>query len=202
MIDKVSGWRIGADLHEYLIAILTALSIGWTPPSVLTEDDYKDIRDNKENYPPELVGFVGFACSYAAKWFGGYCRGFTQKGLPRDYIKEAWRNVEKQKPLLKGILFRHSSYLDLVIPPNSIIYCDPPYNNATKYKDGFDHQVFWQWCRDMVDIGHQVFISEYEAPFDFEVIWQKTVNSSLTSNTGEKRNTEKLFIWKGFINTI
>ena len=47
--------------------------------------------------------------------------------------------------------------------------------------------------------GHQVFISEYNAPEDFECIWQKEVKSSLSANGeigGNKTSIEKLFRYK------
>ena len=47
--------------------------------------------------------------------------------------------------------------------------------------------------------GHKVFISEYNAPEDFECLWQMEVNSSLTKNTGSKKATEKLFTYRGGI---
>lgn len=200
MIDKVEGWRIGADFNEYLPALYTALQDGWVPPLEIDESLYKDIKGNKHNYDKPLVAFVGFACSYSAKWFGGYCRGVDSKGNSRDYIGEAHRNVMKQSRNLVGIDFLYSSYLDLEIPKNSIIYCDPPYANTTKYKDNFNHEEFWRWCRDKSKEGHRVFVSEYSAPDDFECVWQKEINSSLTKNTGGKKGVEKLFVYKKPIN--
>lgn len=35
----------------------------------------------------------------------------------------------------------------------------------------FDHDKFWQWGRDMSIVGHTVFVSEYNAPADFECVW-------------------------------
>ena len=52
---------------------------------------------------------------------------------------------------------------------NSLIYCDPPYNNTTKYKFGdFDSDTFWQWCRD---ISKKKYCNccRYNAPNDFEM---------------------------------
>ncbi len=195
MIDKVDGNRIGSDSNEYLIETMIALRDGWNQPKELTERQYSDIKSNKDNYEKCLVGFVGFACSYAAKWFGGYCRGFSNDGKPRDYIMEAWRNVEKQKPKLKGIILKHSKFDELDIPEGSIIYCDPPYQKTTKYKDNFNHSKFWQWCRDKHREGHKVFVSEYSAPQDFDCIWKKEITSSLTKDTGGKTGVEKLFIF-------
>lgn len=197
MIDKVDGWRIGCDINEYLIALLSALASGWTPPTELSEPLYADIKLNKGKYPPELVGFAGFPCSYAAKWFGGYCRGTTSGGVARDYILEAWRNVEKQKPRLRGIEFKYSSYEDLSLPVRSLIYCDPPYQATTKYRDSFDHDKFWSWCRGVVSQGHDVFISEYSAPDDFICVWEKQVNNSLTKDTGSRKGVERLFQYNG-----
>lgn len=45
--------------------------------------------------------------------------------------------------------------------------------------------------------GHNVFVSEYNAPDDFECIWVKEVNNSLTKDTGGKKGIEKLFKIKG-----
>lgn len=106
------------------------------------------------------------------------------------------RNAVKQSPLLQDVNLFWSSYLDLEIPQRSIIYCDPLYEGTTKYKSEFDHDTFWKWCRDMTGVGHSVFISEYNAPDDFECVWEKTVNNSLTKDTGGKQGVEKLFIYK------
>ena len=73
----------------------------------------------------------------------------------------------RQKPLLQGVWFEHSSYDALDIPLNSIVYCDSPYKGTTQYKDKFDHEPYWEWCREQVKKGHKVFISEYNAPEDF-----------------------------------
>jgi DNA adenine methylase len=74
-----------------------------------------------------------------------------------------------------------------------IIYADPPYAKTTGYKDKFDHEQFWKWCREKKAEGHAIFVSEYDAPADFICVWDKQVNSSLTKNTGAKKAVEKLF---------
>lgn len=190
MIDKVDGNRIGADFNEYLAAMWQAVSNGWMPPSKFLESEYADIRGNKEQYPKELVSYVGFALSYSGKWFGGWCRDGAGK---RNYVTEAYKNACKQFPSLVGVDFRHCSYQELVIPDGSIIYCDPPYKDTTKYKDSFDHEPFYEWCRQKHKEGHQVFISEYWMPDDFVCVWSKEVSNSLTKDTGSKKGVEKLF---------
>lgn len=199
-ICQVTGKRIANDINPYLIDMWITLTGGWEPPEFVTKDEYVDIRDNKGLYPSYLVGWVGFNCSYSGKWFAGYA-GLTNTkiGTVRNYQAEAIANITSQVPLLKEVLFYNSEYSELELPPNSIVYCDPPYAGTTKYKDDFDHDLFWEWCRQKSREGHSVFVSEYTAPPDFECIWSLDVKSSLSANGksgGNKTSTEKLFIFK------
>lgn len=199
LIDKVDGNRVANDYHYYLIEMWKALQEGWIPPILVTEDEYKHIQNNKEDYPPYLVGYVGFN-SFGAKFFGGYRRDKTgQQGDVENMklqFKRHYDNIIKQYPNLQNVIFTNKSYDEVELQPNSIIYLDPPYRNTTKYKTGdFNYDKFYQWCIDKHNEGHQVFISEYWLPEDkFKCVWQKEVNSSLTKDTGAKKNIEKLFI--------
>ena len=191
MIDKIEHpYKLGADNNKYLIALLEAVQNGQELPEHITKDEYIAVKTNKDNYPDWYVGFVGFVSSFKAKFFGGYSGYCTTKtGIQRNYIKERINNILKQN--LDGIKLVCSSYDALDIPANSIIYCDPPYNDTTKYKDSFDSDAFWQWCRDKVKEGHTVYVSEYNAPEDFKCIWEKQINSNLGGTS--KTATEKLF---------
>ena len=82
---------------------------------------------------------------------------------------------------------------------NSIIYCDIPYKETTKYNINiFDYNKFYDWCIEKHKEGHKVFISEYDMPEDrFKCVWRKEITSSLTKDTGSKKGIEKLFIVKG-----
>ena len=193
LIAKVDGNRIGADINNYLISFHLAMQNGWTPPENVSEQEYNDIRLNKDKYPPELVAFVMFSCSYAAKFGAGYARGKNSKGEYRNYALEGKNNCLGYKPKLDGVIFKCCSYDELEIPNNSIIYNDIPYKNTTKYKDKFDHAKFWIWAENMVNKGHKVFVSEYSAPENWNCVWHKEVFNSLTKNTGSKKGIEKLF---------
>jgi len=195
MIDKVKGNRIASDSNFYLIELFKAIQNGWTPPNEISENEYASIRDSKEKYPACLVGFVGFGCSYAGKWFGGYARGNTNKGIARNYCEESKRNILNQRQALQGVHIQNLNYWELDIPENSIVYCDPPYAGTTKYKDKLDYPRFWAWVRELSK-EHQVFVSEYVAPEDFECIWSKVVNNTLTKETGAKQGVERLFTLK------
>ena len=191
MIDKIEHpYKLGAENNKYLIALLEAVQNGQELPEHITKDEYIAVKTNKDNYPDWYVGFVGFVSSFRAKFFGGYSGYCTTKtGIQRNYIKERINNILKQN--LDGIKLVCSSYDALDIPANSVIYCDPPYNGTTKYKDSFDSDAFWQWCRDKAKEGHTVYVSEYNAPEDFKCIWEKQINSNLGGTS--KTATEKLF---------
>ncbi len=195
MIDKVDGERIGADYNKQLISMWNALQEGWSMPDFVSEEEYKDLRINQNERPAELVSFVGFNTSFGGKWFGGYARGKNSKGEPRNYTAEGKRNILKQLPKIQGVKFIHSSYQDLEIPINSLIYCDPPYEGTTGYKDKFTHDEFWEWCRIKTKEGHLVYVSEYNAPADFKCVWSKTINCDLAKTN--KDRTEKLFVYCG-----
>jgi DNA adenine methylase len=191
IIDKVKGNRIGSDLNPYVIDALLAIQncVANLPKNnkEFTEDDYVQLRRSDEY---QYKGYAGFAFSYGGKWLGGWRR--DSKGQ-RDYVREAYRNALHQSPNLQGVKLVQGRYQDLQVPSNSLIYCDPPYEGTTQYNTIFDHEAFWQWCRDKTVEGHVVFVSEYVAPEGFVCIWQREIASSLTRDTGSKRGIEKLF---------
>lgn len=194
VISQLDGPRWGNDSNPYLISLYRAVRSGWIPPNNVSEEEYYRIRDNKHLYKPELVGFVGFACSFAAKWFGGYAKGYNS-GIARNYANEGCKSLIKQAQALQNIRMTCYDYIDLKIPNNSLVYCDPPYYNTTKYKHGIDYSIFWDWCRNLSFNGCTVFISSYQAPLDYVSIFEKEQVSSLDLDTGSKRNTEKLYVW-------
>jgi len=183
----------GSDTAEFAVALLSALSVGWQPPEVLSEERYKDIKANPSHYSPELVGFAAYSCSYAGKFWGGYARGNDAKGKARNFAGEQRRALLVQAAGLSGGGFSVSSYADLTIPSGSTVYCDPPYANTTGYKGGFDHAPFWAWCEDLVHDGCRLFVSEYTAPNNWASVWSRSTPSSLVKDTGSKVSIERLF---------
>lgn len=200
LIDKVSGKRIANDIDPYITSLFKALQRGWEPPEEVSRELYYDIKNNKDKYPKELVGFVGYGCSFGGKFFGGYAGEYLHSdGTIRYHYKETRRSVIKQVSKLLNVEIQNTSYDKVEIPKNSVIYCDPPYYGTTKYDsntDAFDHERFWKWCRDMSVSGHKVFISEYNAPDDFECIWEKAKTSTIAREKGVF-SIEKLFVYKG-----
>lgn len=207
-IDKVDGLRMGNDLNRYLIAMLEELQAG----RIFQENLPKDIYDHarKQYYEKEAgksgnywgdadLGWVGFMASANGRFYeGGYSgTSNTKIGTVRDYISESIRNMKAQLPALKGVHLSYGDYREMSIPPDSIVYCDIPYNGTKQYSTSknFDHNSFWEWARE-ISKEHKVYVSEYSAPSDFECIWEMEVKSSLSANAiagGNKNSIERLF---------
>lgn len=200
IMDKVTGQRIGGDNNKYLIAMWDALIKGWEPPKIIERQLYNKVRDNfkkkGELFPEYLTGWVGFVGSYNGRFFSGGYSGHSVKTKTgcRDYIGEGIRNTLKQIESLKEVTFFALDYADLPIYSQSLIYCDIPYRNTTQYdiSKEFNYDRFYSWCRKMKNEGHTIFISEYDMPHDFQLVWEmksvSTINQYVT-----KRNIEKLF---------
>ena len=190
MIDKVEWNRIWSDVDEYLIELLKHCADGKSNDLVdyITEEQYNHIKNNKEKYSKVEVAHCGFNSSFWAKWFGGFTRP-RKNWWDRDCV--CGKNLLlKQMDRLKDVKLFNLPYQELVIPNNSIIYCDIPYKNTTKYKTGwFDYEHFYNWCRKKKAEWHTIFISEYNMPDDFICVWEK----ELINNLNDKKATEKLF---------
>ena len=189
--SAVSGRRIAADVDADLIAFWKKIQAGWTPPKI-TRQKYVDLRTG--NGPDYLRGWAAYGCSFRGKKWGGFAGIVKRKNRkPCDEQAERLRSIAKQVSALAGVKFVAAPYDRLKIPPRSLIYCDPPYAGTTDYKTNFDHEVFWQWCREKAKEGHTVYVSEYAAPDDFVCVWSKTTIKNLHTGPGRER-TEKLFV--------
>lgn len=184
--------RIGSDFNQSLITMWRALSNGWQPPVNVSEDLYNTIKSIKDPNDP-LTSFIGIGCSFSGKWFGGYARGSSG----RDYSKNAANSLKKKLQYLNGVEWLHSNYLDLNIPVNSTIYCDPPYFGTVQYGGlpQFDWIQFWQWCREKSKIA-KIYISEYKAPSDFVCIKEIITRTDIrTTLNGKEERIEKIFTY-------
>ena len=198
MIDKIEcNNKIGSDVDKYVIATLQGLQDGVEPPKEVSRELYDEVKNNKDNYSDFLVGYIGYEMSFGAKWFGGYVKRDDKKFHGDIY---SYKSCMKQAPLLKGTSFKCCSYEDYKDLSGYVIYCDPPYAGTTPYKQKFDYDKFYDWCRE-VGKRNTILISEYSMPDDFECIWSKETMVSLDSNKKEsnKKNVriEKLFTYKG-----
>lgn len=188
--------KFGYDNNEYLIAFWQEIQKGWNPLTdiAMSKEFYIQVRNNKDSYPKHIVALCGLCATYNAKWFGGYAGiVHTKIDTYRNYYDEAVRNVLKQKELIADVLYGFKSYEDIDVK-DTLIYCDPPYEGTTKYKDDFNHKRYWDWVRKMSE-SNIVLCSEYNAPEDFECVWEKELTTTLDKASRSKA-VEKLFKYK------
>lgn len=188
VISLVGGHRIGSDVNHEMIALFKALQNGYEPPGEVSEEFYNEVKQNQDQYPDHLKAFISIGCAFSAKRWSTYAR--NNRG--NNYALDAKNSLNRLRPLIENVEFLSSDYKDLKVPSNSLIYCDPPYKGTTGYGFHFDHEEFYQWCRDKVKQGHLVFVSEYQAPEDFECVWSKRVSVSAAEKKVSYKE-EKLF---------
>lgn len=189
--------RVGSDINPYIIALMRHISEGYNFNDYkIDENLYNEVKKNINDYLPALVGFLGFGCSFGGKWFGGFARS---EG--RNLVEESLRNIEKLAPKIKDVKFLNGSYemyyFEKCITKGDVYYCDIPYQGTTKYSNDFNYEEFWNWARIMSKYNW-VYISEYNAPDDFECIWKKEHKVGIHHNLeNHNKSVEKLFIYKG-----
>lgn len=181
---QTKGPKYLSDINEDLILLWQALQKGYIPPEYISEEEYKAAKSLE---PSAYRGFVGFACSWGGKWFGGYARG---EG--RNWASEGSRSLQKKIVKINNAIFQHKSIYD-IRPKNAVIYIDPPYFGTTEYKDKFDHNVFWPYIRE-ISQDNKVFVSEYIAPDDFKCVAAFNTKTDLNVRGDQKEpRIERLF---------
>lgn len=201
LVDKVDGNRIANDVNRFVIAFLKEMQKPDFELPFIAEDLWLDMKANKntDKYPDWVLGFAGYSLAFGGKWFNSYRREVAGDKSRENEIyqnRKARNNIMKQRERIQGIEFYNLDYQDVLIPDNSIIYCDPPYKNVKGYEavGGFDHDRFWDWCDRMVDQGHEVYVSEYSAPDHWNSVWEKSVGTLIALNKNTKQSVERLFV--------
>lgn len=197
-LSEVHGKRIAGDINPYLIAMWKGVKENRRRRTKISKAIFdsakKDFTNGtNENFDDFQIGWIGSVASFRGRMFKGF--GKTDKS-GRQYLQEHIRSIRKQAKGLGTVDFYHCNYWQLPIPKRSIIYCDPPYSGTDGYLGmEFDHDKFWEWCRMKSLKGHQVFVSEYNAPDDFICIWVMPMTNRINHANTEQR-IEKLFVYK------
>lgn len=183
--------RQGSDVHQDLMVLLDEVQKNqFQYPNFVSEELYASMK--LEECPSALKAFVGFGCSFAGKWFGGYARDGK-----RDFCKNATSSLKKKAKLLEGAMLMIRDYRSIYVQ-DSLIYCDPPYLDTTQpYGEKFDTRAFWDWVRIM-SFRNTVIVSEYVAPEDFECVLEIPTRTDIVGKEGQYKRIEKLFRHKGY----
>lgn len=198
--------RKGFDKNRYVISLFQHLQNGGELPDDVTRAMFNDCRvhykaDDKY-YEDWYLGAVGFLAGFNGRFYEGcYAEGKEYNGKMRDYYKERKQNILEQIKTLQDVEFKVADYRSLN-PNNELVYCDPPYQNTTKYSSDmqFDSNEFWdtvrKWSKNNI-----VLVSEETGPDDFDIIWEQDVVRSVCAKN-KSTTTEKLFIHKSLNQSI
>lgn len=186
IIQKVSGRRVANDKNKYLIAMWKGLQENRSRPTIITKELYSKARTEYNNgtnieFDDFMIGWIGWMGSYNGRFFDGGYSGHNVGKTQRNYIDEQIRNTEAQIKDLTDVKFFSKDYADFKLKEKCLIYCDIPYKGTKQYatSKNFDYDKFFDWCREMSQNGHTIFVSEYNAPNDFTCIWEKEITNSM-----------------------
>ena len=122
------------------------------------------------------------------------------QSLQRLQSLESLESLERLQSLerlerLNNIKLFTFDYAKVPIKEDSVIYCDIPYENTTKYRSGaFNYNAFLNWACNQEEL---VFISSYEIQDSrFIPIWETHKRSILNSKDNTKIATERVYIPK------
>ena len=174
-----------SDTHPDLILMWQALQKNLRMPSSVSEEMYESYREGE---PGAIRGFVGFACSFGGKWFGGYARSGQ-----RNIADEASRSLVRDIRKMLNVSFMCRDYREIQVTATDVIYCDPPYADTTEYRETFNSREFWEVAKQWSLIGASVYVSEYRCPYGWETLWENERTQLLRVGISESV-TEKLFI--------
>lgn len=161
------------DASDDMVIFYKALKWGWTPPNHLISNiSLKDYLFYKQQPESPDRTFVGLAWSKYGRLFGEYDRG-GQKGTYPAYMARQIINNKYDAMLRNVEIFDAMSY-DRFEPKSCVVYCDPPYRR-TDYNCEFDTVAFWDTMRRWSK-NNLVFVSEEQAPSDFQLIYSYEIH--------------------------
>ena len=121
-----------------------------------------------------------------------YLQRYIKKNTGEMYVLQELQQLQRLQRLQR-LEINCGSYLDYQYRDGDIVYCDPPYEDTSKYdKDGFNHTQFYDWVASR---EYPVYFSSYEISDNrFNVVWQ-TEKKSLLDNSKETKKvvTEYLY---------
>lgn len=186
--------KFASDISPDLIALWKAVQAGWEPPGTVTEEEYHYWKAQTE--PSAMRGFVGYGCSFAGKFFGGYAKPHKEVRT-KSRVETVKNSIIGKRQSFDNVVFYLSSYNSIDIPPGSLVYCDPPYAGTAGYKAGnFNHDAFWDWVR-LHSKQSVLLISEFNAPGDFQAIMSLPRTMNNHKSEGSYQVNDQVFIWKG-----
>ena len=113
-------------------------------------------------------------------------------GLERLEQLERLERLEQLEQLeqLQQPLLTNLDYRQVLIEPNSVIYCDIPYQGTRDYGNTFSHKEFFDWAASQ---QRPLFISEYNVSDDRFYLLKEFKHRTTFSSGGNNPVVEKLY---------
>ena len=175
--------KIAYDNNRCLIALLNKFKNDKPDFIDVSEQEYNNVKNNKDSYDDWYVGYVGFLSSFGAGFFNGYARDNT-----RNRTLGAYRGICKQD--FSNIEIKQQDLFDLSAT-NAVIYIDPPYKNTKKFKIPFDYDKFWDKAKEL-SRNNIVLVSEQTVPDDVEILMTKEIKMTMNTKGNYKSRTDYL----------
>lgn len=181
-LADVSDRVIAVEAHPGLVALHRAVQAGWVPPEHVSEEEYRALRNGDPADP--LVAFVGFGCSFGAKWWGGYARTRSGDAAARNYALNAKRAVMREtRPNVEHMVADALAWE----PPAGlqVVYCDPPYEGTTGYSavPSAAPGAWWRKLQTLARGDVACYLSEYaDAPpegVEARLVWSASTHAGL-----------------------
>lgn len=96
---------------------------------------------------------------------------------------------------LQRLQISGKDYREVVLPPNSVVYCDIPYKvTKTNYDTPFDYEAFFLWA---VQQEQPIIVSEYNIDDERFTVFAETTKRQLSAGSTHQRDvTERLYVPK------
>lgn len=199
VVEKVNIQnRYCSDMNHYLIALLKKIQGGVWDFEVVTEDVWRSVKNNPDNYEEWFVAYCGIICSFRGRWFAGYAPQMYTKasGEIVDLQIKGYNSLCRERKSLLGVHFNACDYAFNNIKKHSIVYCDAPYRNTIEYMTGkFDFKNYYNWLIELSK-DNLVIISEYSMPKQFKEIDTFVLNGCIGGVVEDQPN-ECLYVVKG-----
>lgn len=190
---------IASDVSLSVIQMWQELLQGWTPPSIVTREEFRALKYNGTS--SALKGFVGHQFSFGGSYFSSFQKPFSQQKSVNRVKQMALTMSSPEFPKITP-LFNACDYLDYTLEntSNAVIYCDPPYNSTVCYyynderkRPKFNTNEFWNWVLQLAQ-QNTLFVSEFSIPPKFENYFDKLDTfSSKTNYFNNHQNTNVLY---------
>lgn len=170
-----------SDANPYLMRFWVAAKGGFNPPETITESDYAFYNKNRPKDDP-MTGYVGFACSFGGKFFGGAAR-------TNGVIKPSWKNTMDRVRWVREFDVELSCrpYWEFESCDTALTYLDPPYVGRTPQSrevPPFDREHFVLYAESLPG---SVIASEFINDREWNVVhnWGDTVVRHLNAKPAD-----------------